>query len=850
MKKAYRLGLLALCFLLTPNPAWADQAPSKAFVVLVGVGDYTEPGIQPRKHAEADAKALYDLFIDKQYLEIDKDQVKLLLGSKDDKRPSEAATKANILKALHWAVGQAGKDDLLVLAFFGQASDRGLFGSDVVSKAQEKTAVTNSELDTELKGLKSDRYLVLLDVASADKLPLDSTALGKRFLGPDEKHDQPSRPGRVAILASSAGRASLDLEKQGVFAAALVDGLKGAADKDGYEPDGRVTAGELLHHIERRIPELARQNGASKEEKEQTPRVVGCRASAFAVTANPAAAPKATERLEKFVTLAQDRKLAAEIAEEGSRLLQQMPRLAGARDLRKAYQKLTDGAMTLAEFNTTRERLLAESKLLRADAVAYSSKVMQGVRLLQSSYVRELNLGDMVEWAATGLCKKVNDERVVRELRDRFDKVKTLKEADLTALLADVREHLGKRGDLANNADVDWSLRQVITGHFDVHSRYIDAQEVNEFKRMMTGNYSGIGVRIKKDDQRDMLRVITPVKGSPAYNAGIRAGDIITTITREVDSNGKKLNKPEVLNTKGLPVAEAMARVLGAEGTEVKLTIERSGSDKPLEVTLTRGDISEESVFGVKRTASDDWDCMLDPESKIGYIRLTQFGESSTREMKKSLESLQKQGVRGLVLDLRGNPGGLLQCAVEISGLFIDDGLVVSIRPRTSDPQKYYGDLKGGAQDFPMVCLVNSGSASASEVVSACLQDHKRALIVGERSYGKGSVQNISDFKSTGGQLKYTSATFWRPNGKNLNKSSTSGTEAEQWGVTPDGGYVLKLSIRERNQLNDFHEYQEIIRRVGDPDPNPKAFPKDRQLELGLEYLRSQIKVGALKKAG
>jgi C-terminal peptidase prc len=857
MSQACKIGLLVLVAVVV-LPFRAVAAPPTAFVVLVGVGEYTDPGIQPRKHGEADARALYDLFTDKQYLDVDRDNVMLLLGGRDNKRPCQPATKANIVQALRLAVSQAGKDDLVIFGFFGQASQQGLFGSDVSLKEQDKTAVTLADIAKELEALKSDRYLALLDVSyqgfDGDKTP-DPTARGaeliQKFLGSAEKPDQPCRPGRLAILASNNGRPALDLEKQGLFASVLLDGLKGAADKDGYEPDGLVTANELIEHLERRLPELAKKHGTSKEDKEQQPRTAGCRASNFPITLNPAVTAKAKERQEKLATVVQDKKLAAEMGEEGARLLRQMPRLPGDQDLRKAYQKLADGTLLVDDFTKTRERLLAEDKLLRADAASYASKVMQAIRMIRASYVKELDQGQMVAWAGTGLCLRAGDKRIVPELRDRFDKVKNFKEAELLALLVEVRERLGRRSDLGNNRDVDFSLRQVVSGqHLDSHSTYIDARTVNEFKRMMTGNYTGIGVRIGKDDQRDLLRVVTPVKGSPAYNAGIRAGDWITTITREVDNNGKKLDKPEVLSTKGLAVAEAMSRVLGAPGTAVKLTIERPGADKPMELTITRGDITEESIFGVRRKANDEWDHMLDADGKIGYIRLTQFAENSAKEMKKAIESLKKQGARGLVLDLRNNPGGLLQSAVEISGLFIDDGLVVSIRPRTSDEQKYYGDLKGGAQEFPMVCLVNGNSASASEVVSACLQDHKRALIVGERSYGKGSVQNIVDFKPTGGQLKFTTATFWRPSGKNLDRASTGRTEAETWGVTPDKGYVLKLAIRERNELSEFHDWQEIIRRAGDVDPDAKEFPKDRQLEMGMEYLRGQIKVAETRKAG
>ncbi len=133
---------------------------------------------------------------------------------------------------------------------------------------------------------------------------------------------------------------------------------------------------------------------------------------------------------------------------------------------------------------------------------------------------------------------------------------------------------------------------------------------------------------------------------------------------------------------------------------------------------------------------------------------------------------------------------------MKITDLFIDDGLIVSVRPRVGKEAKFSGQMEGSLLDFPMVCMVNGGSASGSEIVSACLQDHKRALIVGERSYGKGSVQNIQEFHD--GQIKLTTASFWRPSGKNLNKSSTSGKDTDEWGVTPDKGFLVKLTGKEQ----------------------------------------------------
>ena len=261
-----------------------------------------------------------------------------------------------------------------------------------------------------------------------------------------------------------------------------------------------------------------------------------------------------------------------------------------------------------------------------------------------------------------------------------------------------------------------------------------------------------------------------------------------------------------------------------------------------------------------KRTPSDDWDYVIDHKNKIGYIRLTSFARNSYRDMEMVMKDLVNQGVKGFVLDLRFNPGGLLDIAIKITDLFIDDGLIVSIRPRggAAREQRFNGRHDGSLLDFPMVCLVNGYTASGSEIVSAALQDHRRALIIGERSYGKGSVQNIRDFEvvdpksgdTQKAEIKLTTASFWRPNGKNLNKASTGGKDEDEWGVTPDK--VIKLTTKERRDLAEHQRNLETIER---PDRRGKTVKeyKDRQLDAALEYLRGQIKMasrGGNSKAG
>ena len=207
------------------------------------------------------------------------------------------------------------------------------------------------------------------------------------------------------------------------------------------------------------------------------------------------------------------------------------------------------------------------------------------------------------------------------------------------------------------------------------------------------------------------------------------------------------------------------------------------------------------------------------------------------------MNKLSGQKLNGLILDLRFNPGGLLSSAVQISDMFIDDGKIVTIKPRAGREQTERGHHEGSYLDFPMVCLVNGMSASGSEIVAACLQDHERAIVMGERSYGKGSVQNIQPFE--GGELKLTTASFWRPNGKNLNKSSTSGKEEDEWGVSPNRGFILKLSERERDQLYEHQHDAEVIAHEEGSAKEKKTEFKDRQLEMALEYLRGQIKTAA-----
>lgn len=857
MTQVFRTRLLAVFFaaLALAVPARAEEMrPPQPYAVLVGISTYPDKQIKPRVHAEDDAKALYDLFTNKDHLGIPASNVRLLLGDDDAKRGSQKATRENILKALQWLAGKAKANDPVIFAFIGEGGPLGTSGDrrcyfavDSTFKGRDKNAITSDEVGEALKDLKSNRFTAFVDVdfkGFTDGGPgLADASLGatpyKEFLGDDGSEDHTPLPGRVVFLATNGLSPSLDAKEHGAFTTALLAGLMGEADKDGYEPDGVVTVDELTEYLGKKLPALAREFGKTPEQKRQMHFVLGGRGTHFVLTTNPKAAAKSKERLEKFESVAKETKLSDKQVEEGRQLLGRMPRLEAQRQLRKEYQALVDGATTAEKFEEARAAILEKMKLKRGDAVEFARRVIEASELIKENHVKEVSQGDMVAWAIRGLFRRV-DEKIPPEIEAKLKGVKTMSEDELKGLLMLARTALGQREDLDKHKDIDVALQRMLS-HLDPYTTYIDAEQLAKFEQDIDQDFTGIGIQIRKDSATDQLLVVTPIKGSPAHKKGLMTGDIITRITREVDSQGKPLDQPEVIETKGMQLNDAVKKILGKAGTKVKVTVQREGEDKAIEYEIVRGRVAVDTVVGIKRNTDDEWNYWLDPERKIGYARLTSFSRNTARDLQKVMTELVKQGVKGFILDLRFNPGGLLDSAVKISDLYVDDGLIVSIRPRVGREAKFSGVHEGSLLDFPMVCLVNGFSASGSEIVSAALQDHKRALIVGERSYGKGSVQNIQEFD--GGKIKLTTASFWRPSGKNLNKSSTAGKDEDEWGVSPDK--EVKLSGKEREDLAEAQHNAEVIPRRDRPAKETKPEFKDRQLDEALEYLRDQIKTAA-----
>jgi carboxyl-terminal processing protease len=349
--------------------------------------------------------------------------------------------------------------------------------------------------------------------------------------------------------------------------------------------------------------------------------------------------------------------------------------------------------------------------------------------------------------------------------------------------------------------------------NLDQHSQFISESEWKFFKKQIEGRYGGIGIQVEVDPETERLKVIAPMVGTPAYNAGVLPGDLIL----EIDGQ----------STDGMNPDRAVEILTGRIGTPVKLQVKHEADNRLETLEMTRAIIDMPSVMGDSRKPDDTWDYMLDHDRKIGYVRVTSFIQNTTEELKAALADLKAEGMKGLILDLRDDPGGLLSAAVEVCDLFLDGGVIVSTKGRNTPSKVYEAQKEGQYTDFPIVVLVNQSSASAAEIVSACLQDHKRAKVVGQRSYGKGSVQNILELEGGNSVLKLTVATYQRPSGKNIHRFKNA-KESDEWGVSPDPGLEVKLSPEQYVSLARARRQRDLVsnRRTRRPDTPPAEAAK------------------------
>ena len=362
----------------------------------------------------------------------------------------------------------------------------------------------------------------------------------------------------------------------------------------------------------------------------------------------------------------------------------------------------------------------------------------------------------------------------------------------------------------------------------DPHSSFMTKEEHQELLIETKGSFSGVGIEISMRD--NVLTVVSPIEGTPAYEAGIMAGD--------------KIIKIDEKSTRDMTLTDAVKNIRGKKGTTVKLTIIREDQEKPLEFNIIRDVIPLRSVRAL----------LLTPE--IAYLRISNFQSKTARDLTEALKKMEKdRPLKGLILDLRNNPGGLLSQAIDVSDLFLDSGIIVSTKGRNASQDMQVSAKKNDTErKYPIVVLVNGGSASASEIVAGALQDNKRALILGTKTFGKGSVQTILPL-SDGSGLRLTTARYYTPSGKSIQAS----------GITPDieVAYIPPKEEKEDTQSryirekdlkghmeNDTQEKGGTKLDKDDKDSQmKKMLEKDNQVVQALQLLKtwnifSQIQTG------
>ncbi|MCX8012459.1 MAG: S41 family peptidase [Desulfobacterota bacterium] len=351
----------------------------------------------------------------------------------------------------------------------------------------------------------------------------------------------------------------------------------------------------------------------------------------------------------------------------------------------------------------------------------------------------------------------------------------------------------------------------------DPHSAYLSPEEYKEMQVETKGKFGGIGIEITLKD--GILTVVAPIEDTPAYQAGIKSGDQIIKINDEF--------------TKNMTIFDAVKRLRGKEGTKVTITIMREGLIQPKEFTLTRATIQVKSV---KSKVLED---------KIGYIRITQFQEQTAQDFHKALTEIETNNpnIKGMILDLRNNPGGLLESAVEICDEFIDSGLIVYTEGRTPESRmEFKAKADKHQHDYPMVILVNAGSASGSEIVAGSLQDHGLALLLGTTTFGKGSVQTVMPLENGGG-LRITTAKYFTPKGRSIHGKGIEPDIVVEDKILAEKSSSEKIRVMRENDLENFYSNFKSKSKEKDeekiPEKEEEVKGDDPQLNRAIEILKS-----------
>lgn len=380
----------------------------------------------------------------------------------------------------------------------------------------------------------------------------------------------------------------------------------------------------------------------------------------------------------------------------------------------------------------------------------------------------------------------------------------------------------------------DSAIEGMVKALKDPYSEYLTGERLPRFHNTLQGSITGIGVQIAIKDRR--VIVITPLPNSPAYRAGLRPGDTIVAL--------------DDVATEGMKLLDVIKRIVGPAGTVVKLKV-RHNDGTEAELAITRARFRLESVEGYRRGPNGRWDYLIDPPNKIAYVHLSQFDVLTAAEAADAFEDMKAAGVKGLILDLRFCPGGLLSSAVDVTRMLLDRGIIVTTRGRDRPVHRF--EANGTALlDVPILVLVNGSTASAAEIVAGALADNKRATVLGARSFGKGSIQEVIKLNGKDGALKLTIGHYQLPGGRFLQRRP----DGKEWGVDPTDGYHLALTPQQDEELVIRASTRalvggQVVAKAEQVTPDLLAEKyADPQLAAGLKTMIARVRTGSFLRVG